>query len=66
MEQGETERRGGREGSALCMACGVMSMVMKTKDGREVRESESKLESRRVLRTTRIEIEIEIKMRPQK
>ena len=34
MEQGETERRGGREGSALCMACGVMSMVMKTKDGR--------------------------------
>ena len=37
----ETERRGGREGSALCMACGVMSMVMKTKDGREVRESES-------------------------
>ena len=39
MEQGETERRGGREGSALCMACGVMSMVMKTKDGRQVRES---------------------------
>ena len=35
----ETERREGREGSALCMTCGVMSMVMKTKDGRQVRES---------------------------
>ena len=58
MEHGETERRGGREGSALCMACGVMSMVMKTKDGRQVRESERNLESRRVLRKTRIEIEM--------
>ena len=70
MEHGETERReGGGEGSALCMACGVMSMVMKTKDGREVRESERNLESRRVLRKTRIKIEIEIKRRarrPQK
>ena len=43
MEHGETERRGGREGSALCMACGVMSMVMKTKDGRQVRESEERM-----------------------
>ena len=39
MEHGETERReGGGEGSALCMTCGVMNMVMKTKDGRQVRE----------------------------
>ena len=31
---------GGGEGSVLCMACGVsMNMVMKTKDGRQVRES---------------------------
>ena len=45
MEHGETERRGVREGSALCMTCGVMSMVMKTKDGREVRESERNLGS---------------------
>ena len=56
----ERRREGGgvREGSALCMACGVMSMAMKTKDGREVRESERNLESRRVLRKTRIEIEM--------
>ena len=45
---------------------GEMSMVMKTKDGRQVRESERTLESRRVLRKTRIKIEIEIKRRPQK
>ena len=53
--------KGGREGSALCMACGVMSMVMKTKDGREAgseRKCEGNLEARRVLRKTRIEIEM--------
>ena len=60
MEHGETERRGGGgEGSALGMTCGViLGMVMKTKDGREVRESEGNLEARRVLRKTRIEIEM--------
>jgi hypothetical protein len=41
---------GGGEGSVLCMACGVsMNMVMKTKDGRQVRESEGNLEARREL-----------------